>query len=98
LEVAVLIIAGNLSVSPQDRDRWVAAHREIVQLARSQPGCIDLSFSADPVDAGRVNMFEQWESEEHLEAWRAMADPPPKPEILSASVQKHHVSSSEPPF
>jgi hypothetical protein len=43
-------------------------------------------------------MFEQWESEEYLEAWRAVADPPPKPEILRANVQKHQISSSGPPF
>jgi quinol monooxygenase YgiN len=94
----MLIIAGSLYVAPEERDRWVRAHYDIVKLARSQPGCVDLAISADQVDEGRVNLFEQWESEEYLESWRAMADPPPKPEILSASVQKHHVSSSEPPF
>jgi quinol monooxygenase YgiN len=96
--VAVLIIAGSLYVPPEERDRWVRAHYDIVKLARSQPGCVDLAISADPVEEGRVNLFEQWESEEHLELWRALAEPPPKPEILSASVQKHHVSSSESPF
>ena len=94
----MLIIAGNVCVAPEDRDGWVEAHHEIVRLARAQPGCIDLSISADSVDPRRVNIFEQWESEEHLDAWRAMADPPPKPEIVSGIVQKHHVSSSGPPF
>jgi quinol monooxygenase YgiN len=94
----MLIIAGHLYVDPDERDKWVEAHYEIVKRARSQPGCIDLYFSADPVEQGRVNMFEQWESEERLEAWRAIADPPPKPEILRASVQKHQISSSGPPF
>jgi heme-degrading monooxygenase HmoA len=97
-EEEVLIIAGYLYVHPEERDRWVDAHHEVVQRARSQPGCIDLYFSADPVEPGRVNMFEQWETEDHLEAWRAIADPPPKPEILRADVQKHQISSSGPPF
>jgi quinol monooxygenase YgiN len=94
----MLIIAGNLYVHPEERDEWVETHREIVKRARSQSGCIDLYFSADPLEDGRVNMFEQWESEEHLGAWRAVADPPPKPEILRANVQKHQISSSGPPF
>lgn len=94
----MLIIAGSLYVRPEERDKWVGAHDEVVMGARSQPGCIDLWFSADPVEPGRVNMFEQWESEEHLQAWRAVADPPPKPEILRANVQKHQISSSGPPF
>jgi quinol monooxygenase YgiN len=94
----MLIIAGNLYVHPEDREAWVEAHHEILKIARRAPGCIDLYFCADPIDEGRVNMFEQWESEEALEAWRAAAEPPPKPEILSANVLKHQISSSAPPF
>lgn len=80
------------------RDKWVEAHYEVIKRARSAPGCLDLYLLADPVEEGRVNMFEQWESEEHLEAWRAVADPPPKPEILGGNLQKHQISSSGPPF
>jgi quinol monooxygenase YgiN len=98
MEEAMLIIAGNLYVDPHERDKWVEAHDEVVKRARSQAGCIDLSFSPDPVEPGRVNMFEQWDSEEHLEAWRAIADPPPKPEFIRANVQKHQISSSGPPL
>lgn len=94
----MLIVAGNLHVRPEDRDAWVAAHHEIVQVARLAPGCLDLYFCADPIDEGRVNMFEQWESEEALEAWRAAAEPPPKPQILSANVLKYQISSSDPPL
>lgn len=93
-----IIIAGSLYVRPEDRDAWVAAHQSIIRHARSQPGCVDLYLSADPVEEGRINLFEQWESEEHLEAWRSVAQPPPKPEILNATVLKHIVSSSGPPF
>ena len=94
----MLIVAGKLYVHPQERDRWVAAHHEVTRIARSQPGCLDLHLSADPLEEGRINLFEQWESEAALQAWRAAADPPPKPEILDASIQKHHISRSEPPF
>jgi quinol monooxygenase YgiN len=93
-----VIVAGHLHLDPQDRDAWVNAHDDIVRRARAQAGCIDLSLSADPVDEGRVNLFEHWESEAHLEAWRAIADPPPKPEILAAAIQKHTISASGPPF
>ena len=84
-----VIATGNLYVHPKDRDPWVAAHHAIIQQARSEPGCIDLYLSADPVDEGRINLFEQWESEDHLEAWRSIAEPPPNPEIFNATVQKH---------
>jgi hypothetical protein len=43
-------------------------------------------------------MVELWESEQALAAWRAAAKPPPKPEILEATVLKHQISSSGPAF
>jgi quinol monooxygenase YgiN len=94
----MLIVAGQLYVHPDDRDPWVQAHHEVVQAARRFPGCLDLYFCADPIDQRRVNMFEHWESEEALQAWRTVAQPPPKPEILDASVHKYQISSSGPPF
>jgi quinol monooxygenase YgiN len=93
-----VIVAGHLQLHPRDRDAWVRAHDDTVRRARAQAGCIDLALSADPVDRDRVNLFEHWESEAHLEAWRTIADPPPKPEILSATIQKHTISASGPPF
>jgi quinol monooxygenase YgiN len=94
----MVIIAGKVYVAAEERDKWVEAHDDVINRARSAPGCLDLYVSADPVEKGRVNIFELWESEEHLEAWRAVADPPPKPEILGGEVQKHQISASGPPF
>jgi quinol monooxygenase YgiN len=94
----MLIVAGHLFVRPEDRDPWVEAHRQVLQAARCFPRCVDLFVAADPADERRVNMFELWESEQALEAWRAAADPPPKPEILDANILKYQISSSGPPF
>jgi quinol monooxygenase YgiN len=94
----MLMIAGKLYMAPEERDRWVEAHDEVIKRARPAPGCLDLSVSADPVEDGWVNLFELWESEEHLAAWRGAANPPPKPEISGGNVQKHQISSSGPPF
>jgi hypothetical protein len=43
-------------------------------------------------------MFEQWGSEQALAAWRTVAEPPPKPEILSATVLKYQIRSFLPAF
>ena len=94
----MLIVAGYLRVRPDERGPWVDAHHDIVQIPRRAPGCIALSFSADPIDQSRVNMFELWQSEQALEAWRAAAAPPPKPEILAATVRKYQISSFGRPF
>lgn len=94
----MLMIAGKLYMALEKRDRWVEAHDEVIKRARSAPGCLGLSVSADPGEEGRVYLFELWESEEHLEAWRAVANPPPKPETSGGNVQNHQISSSGPPF
>jgi quinol monooxygenase YgiN len=94
----MLIITGKLYVAIEERQKWIDAHYEIVKRARSMPGCVDLYLVADPVEAGRVNLFEQWQSEDDLQAWRRVADPPPRPPTLGGSVEKHQLGRSGPPF
>lgn len=68
-----IIIAGHVAVAADKRDTYVAAHADLVRRAREAPGCLDFAISADPLDPGRVNTFERWESREHLGAWRRVA-------------------------
>jgi hypothetical protein len=56
-------------------------------------------FTVDPVDPSRVNNFEYWQSEEDLESFRAVANPPKQiTPILSVEMQKHEISKSRQPF
>jgi quinol monooxygenase YgiN len=94
-----VIIAGPVFVEPADRDRVVAGLRVVVEAARRYPGCLDVSISPDPVDPGRVNIFEHWETQEILDAWRAIAPPPTSSAELTADrVRKHVVSRTGHPF
>ncbi len=95
----MLIVSGKIYVAPEDREKHVASFTDMIRRARAWPGCLDLVIAADPIETGRVNMFEHFESEEHLAAWRAVANPPdPVTEMLSADVAKHQISKSGPPF
>jgi len=95
----MLIIAGKAYVAPEERDRYVELHQDLVRRSRAAPGCRDVAITADPLEPGRVNVFELWESEEHLAAWREVANAPADaPAMLSVDVQKHQISSSGPPF
>ncbi|MFC4146109.1 antibiotic biosynthesis monooxygenase family protein [Micromonospora mangrovi] len=95
----MIIVAGWYTVAPEDRDKVVESHAEMVGRARKADGNLDLAISADPVDPGRVNMFELWESEDALNAWRAIANPPAQiSEIRGGDVQKHEISKSGPPY
>ena len=72
----MVIIAGHHAVDAVDRDRYVAAFRDLVVRSREADGCIDVAITADSVDPERVNVLEVWESAAALDAWRAQANPP----------------------
>jgi quinol monooxygenase YgiN len=90
----MLIIAGHLLTDPVERDAFVAAATAAVSAARRAPGCLDFCVTADPLDAGRVNVFERWESEAELLAFRGSGpDAGTASRILGADVRRCVVTS-----
>ncbi|MDA0637223.1 antibiotic biosynthesis monooxygenase [Nonomuraea sp. MCN248] len=92
-EQDMVIVAGHIVVDPHRRERYLADCASVVQLARRTPGCLDFAISADQVDAGRVNIFERWESRTAVEAFRG--DGPGdahQDEILAASVAEYDIA------
>lgn len=84
----MIIIVGHMNVDEADRSTSVEAHRDLVQRGRAFPGCIHLSISPDPNDAERINNAEVWESQDALDAWRAVANAPdtcPTPASISSA-------------
>jgi quinol monooxygenase YgiN len=66
----MVIVAGHIVVDPQERDGYLSGCVEVVRQARRAAGCLDFALSADLVDPGRVNIFERWESQAAVEAFR----------------------------
>ncbi len=94
----VLIIAGRLHVHPENRDRYLAECVEVVTAARSAPGCLDFALTADTVDPSRIEVYERWDSDETLHAFRGSGpDGAQASEILDADVQKYRISAVEAP-
>jgi quinol monooxygenase YgiN len=94
----VLIIAGSLNLDPNDRERFLAVNAAVVELARKSIGCLDFVQAADPIDASRINVFERWDSEEHLLAFRGTGQPDAdSPPIQSAQVKRYVISAVEEP-
>ncbi|MBC3192217.1 antibiotic biosynthesis monooxygenase [Pseudonocardia sp. C8] len=90
----MLIIAGHLLTDPRDRDAFVAEGTTVVSMARAAPGCLDFCLTADTVDPGRVNVFERWESEEALLAFRGSGpDSGTAARIVGADVRRYGVAS-----
>lgn len=94
----MFIIAGFLKVDPADRAAFLAVNSEVVGLARAAAGCLDFAQAADPVDPSRINVFERWESEGELLAFRGAGQPATdSPPIQSADVKRYLISAIEDP-
>jgi hypothetical protein len=60
-------------------------------LPAPHAGC--LASSADVVDPGRVNIFERWESQSAVDAFRSSGpDDEQRPAILTVSVEEYDVA------
>ncbi|HEU4779362.1 MAG TPA: antibiotic biosynthesis monooxygenase family protein [Steroidobacteraceae bacterium] len=94
-----VIVAGWYTVDPGKRDEVVESCKDMVIRARNAPGCLDFAITADPVNSDRINMFEFWQSEKHLNSWRTVSKGPKKTApMLKMEVQKHVIHQSGPPF
>jgi quinol monooxygenase YgiN len=90
----VIIVSGRIHVRPGRREAFLAASRDAIVAARRAPGCGDFIVAADPIEPERVNVYEEWESDATLEAFR---DAGPDAALMSDIVgARHRVSGSGP--
>ena len=91
----MIIVSGFLNVDPDERAPYLEGCRQVIQEARASDGCIDFHISADPIEADRINIFEQWESTEAVEAFRGSGpSDDQQAAILDAKVTQHEISGS----
>ena len=64
----MVIVGGSFELEPSDRDEFLASRVDVMRASRAEPGCIEYTFSADPLDPRRVVLFERWESQDALDA------------------------------
>ncbi|MGH3882641.1 MAG: putative quinol monooxygenase [Pseudonocardiaceae bacterium] len=94
----MIIVAGRLQVDRVDRDRYVAECVAVVQQARMAPGCLDFAITADSVEPDRVNVYERWESDAHLERFRGSGpDAGQTAQLRDAEVRRYRISATEDP-
>ena len=94
----MIIIAGHTLTESGRRDAAVRAFSEMLERARQYDGCLDLSISADPLDAERINVFELWRDQKSLDAWRKVAKGPRVIKIRKAHVKLYRTDRAEKPF
>ena len=93
----MIIVSGRIYVRPGARQAFLTSSLEAVAQARGAPGCRDFVVAADPIEPDRVNVYEEWESEEALLTFRGGGpDQDWSSSIVRADVSRHLISSSGP--
>jgi quinol monooxygenase YgiN len=91
----MVIVAGQITVDPEQRESYLEGHRGVVEKARQADGCLDFAISADLIDPDRINLFERWESQAALKDFRRKAPRnKQRAAMLSASVAEYHVADT----
>ncbi len=81
----MIIVAGKLEIADGRRDEFLEASREAMIQARQTPGCVDFTVAADPLEKNRVNIYEAWESEGQLNAFRGKGPGDSMTELIVAA-------------
>ena len=92
----MIIVTGWLRVAPDERAAYLDECRPVIEAARAAPGCLDFHLSADSLEPGRINVVEQWESAEAVDAFRRRSDPTDEQQVtvVDASIEQHEIAST----
>jgi quinol monooxygenase YgiN len=95
----MVIVAGHITVDPEQRESYIAGCTSIVEKARLANGCLDFAIAADLLDPGRINLFERWDSQAAVKDFRS-SGPRNKQRaaMLSASVAEYDLADARPLF
>jgi len=64
----MLVIAGRIEIDPANTEAATSAALEMMKETRKEPGCISYTFTSDLAEPGAFRIFEEWESQNALEA------------------------------
>ena len=92
----MIIVSGTFEVDPASRDDFLAERLDRMRTSRAEAGCLEYTFSADPLEPGRVVLFERWESQAALDAH--LGGPPMQTMIApsAASIVVYDVAGERP--
>jgi quinol monooxygenase YgiN len=88
----VVIVGGRFEVDPAEREAFLAERYEMMRTSRGEDGCLEYTFAPDPLEPGRVVLFERWESQAALDAHLAAISATTTVTPRSASVTVYEVA------
>ena len=93
----MLIVAGSFEVDPAQREEFIRGREEAMRRSRGEEGCHTYVFSADPIEPGRVHLFERWESKDALAAHLAgMRAAPGGVKVISSEILQYEIAEVGP--
>ena len=98
----MIIIAGTIDIDPAKIDAALADAVVMMKATHEEEGNLAYVFSADPLVAGRIQLFEKWESADALAAHSAsahMKEFQPKRGgwgVKGADIKKYEIASEGP--
>jgi quinol monooxygenase YgiN len=91
----MIIVSGRIDIVSGQRDAFLAVSRQSMIDARHAPGCRDFVVAADPIEPDRVNVYEEWDSADQLEAFRGAGPGADLGKLIErANVRRHTIASS----
>ena len=95
----MVIVAGHITVEPQQRESYLADCVSVVEQARGTAGCLDFAITADLIDPGRVNIYERWATQAAVETFRSGGPSDEQGAVMrSASVAEYDIADARPLF
>ena len=92
----MIIVSGKIFIKDSMRDLFVEKSLDAIKAARQAKGCHDFVVAADPIEPDRVNVYEAWESEDDLAAFRGSGpDADISSLIRDAQVTQHRIATDE---
>jgi quinol monooxygenase YgiN len=82
----MLIVAGTFEVDPDLREEFLRSKENAMRVSRRESGCHDYVFSADPLEPGRVVLYERWEDKASLAGHLAGLRSQPVPESVQVPI------------
>ncbi|HLK59986.1 MAG TPA: putative quinol monooxygenase [Chthonomonadaceae bacterium] len=64
----MIVVAGSVTVRPDQRERAVAAAVKMVAATQQEAGCLKYDMYSDLSNPNRIFVFEEWESDAALMA------------------------------
>lgn len=102
--MAKVVISAQIDLDPAQREEALKSAKPHIDAALAQDGCIMYDWSADGNNPARVNVFEEWESEEALarhfenDAYAGMRDHIGTFGLTNAVSRKYRVDAEAPVY